>query len=392
MRMAWLTWILLLASCSCTWDGGGDYSTFDQHGYASWPGEYTFLLEPYEDSIFASPTVAWTYDQLRTEATVLRVSFEDDPSLAAFLDTVEVGDIVEWRQSDSCWARYAITALLPPTGRFQVRDFGVKAYTWAPPNDFYVRAFDPDCSGYVVWEGPRSTHQINWPSRDLSFPSSLARHGVWMLYPLTPESSGGASSLPPPPVFWPDFVLPDHIAEVTELPCRGDDAYDDVDLDDYSYNLQILWRDGELPGCDRVHPWWRDAAVPEGWTFDSALWYDDPIRPVYGYFARYLNEHGEVGLRLSVTYHGRVAGQLMLMFDPAEVPSGWSRAARIVDGHHAIVGYSERAPEEGGAFLPVVELFNAETRMHYSVVAEDDRLDSNDVLEIALSLAQGESP
>ena len=30
MRMAWLTWILLLASFSCTSGGGEDYSTFDQ--------------------------------------------------------------------------------------------------------------------------------------------------------------------------------------------------------------------------------------------------------------------------------------------------------------------------------------------------------------------------
>ncbi len=392
MRMAWLTWILLLASFSCTSGGGEDYSTFDQHGYANGPGKYTFLLEPYEDSIYSSPNVARTYDQLRTEATVLRINFEDDPSLAAFLDTVKVGDVVEWRQSDSCWARYAITALLPPTGRFQVRDFGVKAYTWAPPNDPYVRDGTPDCSGYVVWEGPRSTHQIIWPSRDLSFPTSLARHGVWMLYPLTPKSSGSAPTLPPRPVFWPDFVLPDHIAEVAKLPCRDDDAYGDVDPEDYSYKLPILWRDGEVPGCDGVHPWWRDAAVPEGWTIDSALWYDDPIHPLYGYFARYVNEHGEVGLRLSVTYHGRVDGKLMLLSDPAEVPSGWSRAARIVDGRHAIVGYSGRAADAEGAFLPVVELFDAETRMYYSVVAEDDRLDINDVIEIALSLTQGESP
>ena len=269
------------------------YNTFDPTGVVAEPGSYAFLIS--DGDATAAVT---TFRQLLAESTVLRVNVADarGDSQAAFYDNVRAGDVVEWRQSDDCWARYLVAAPPIASAGAATREFEVKAYTYA--------TWDWDCSGAVVAAG---VLEIVWSPPVLARISTVARHGLYYLVGVSPNAS-----LPPLPAWWPDFVLPDHVAAIRDLPC-----------------------------CDGVHPWWREAEVPEGWTLSRVTWGQETGSA--GYTAWYANEHGEAGVRIVVGYWGSRAGTITVMRSDDEGEEAkrlwWLREARIVDGHHAIVSY-----------------------------------------------------
>ena len=80
------------------------YDSYDTSGEVVEPGSYAFLANP------ADPASAvTTYEALRDgSATAVRIheTDADGVSRAAFLHTVEVGDLFEWRQAEDCWVRY----------------------------------------------------------------------------------------------------------------------------------------------------------------------------------------------------------------------------------------------------------------------------------------------
>ena len=285
-----------------------------------------------------------TYEGLRDgTATALRIheTDADGVSRAAFLDTVEVGDLFEWRQAEDCFVRYQVTSMAAASGT-STREFGVKSFT-----DAYA-----GCSGVVAVDGDRG---IDWSppvisSRTLTSP---VRHG---LYHLIPGSWAGATAEP---------VFPrcrDHVAAIRDLPC-----------------------------CDEPHPWWREAEVPEGWALVGVTWGGE-TDPTYGYSAWYRNEHGEAGVEILVGYWARA--QYPWPF-PVWADTTLVREARIIDGHHALVEYSPLGPRHEPDRLPRVSLFNEETRMAYLVIAWDPRLAGSDptaTIAIARSLFEPPNP
>ena len=71
------------------------YDTYDTTGAVAEPGSYAFLADPADTA-----SAVTTYEGLRDgSATALRIheTDADGVSRAAFLDTVEVGDLFEWR-------------------------------------------------------------------------------------------------------------------------------------------------------------------------------------------------------------------------------------------------------------------------------------------------------
>ena len=146
------------------------YDTFDRTGAAASPGSYAFLMPGGQ-----ATSVVTTYEQLRTEASVMRVNVEDShgASWAGFYDTVAVGDVVEWRQADDCWTRYQVTETPEAGGGLSTRDFGVHWVTYA------FTGCNATISGAAA---SRSTWgPANVQSPDITIP---IRHGPWQLVPL----------------------------------------------------------------------------------------------------------------------------------------------------------------------------------------------------------------
>ena len=315
------------------------YDSYDTTAAVAEPGSYTFLADAGD-----TRSAVTTYEGLRDgSATSLRIheTDADGVSRAAFLDTVEVGDLFEWREAEDCWVRYRVTSV-PAASGTSTREFGVKSFT-----DAYA-----GCSGVVAVEGDR---RIDWSppvisSRALTSP---VRHG---LYHLIPSSWAGTTA---EPVFPP---LPDHVAAIRDLPC-----------------------------CDEPHPWWREAEVPEGWTLTGVTWGGE-TDPTHGYSAWYRNEHGDAGVEILVGYWAR--DQYPWPF-PVWADTALVREPRIIDGHHALVQYSPAGLRHEPRRLPEVWLFSEETRMFYLVIAWDPRLAGSDptaTIEIARSLFESPNP
>ena len=115
------------------------YDRFDPTGEASTPGSYAFLMPDGE-----ATRVVETYEELRTASTVMRVHTVDavGVSHAAFYDAVEAGDLFEWRESDDCFVRYAVTEVMSdPTGAVPRKLLAVEWMTYS-----YGRG----CSGSVA--------------------------------------------------------------------------------------------------------------------------------------------------------------------------------------------------------------------------------------------------
>ena len=108
-------------------------------------------------------------------ATALRIhaTDADGVSRAAFLDTVEAGDLFEWREAGDCFVRYKVTELLPDPSGTPRRLPGVEWMTYAFTG----------CSGTVSAEAAASLVFGELP--DLSGASLTAPviHGMFQLAP-----------------------------------------------------------------------------------------------------------------------------------------------------------------------------------------------------------------
>ena len=309
------------------------YDTYDLTGAVTKPGSYAFLM-PDDDGDGMS--VATTYEQLRTESTALRFNLTDadGTSRAGFYRVIEPGDLVEWRQADDCWARYMVTSRPTTVSGTATNEFEVKAFT-----DSYA-----GCSGTVVANGVR---RIGWAPPAISSRALTApvRHGLNHLIP-----AGWLGPIAGAPI----APVPDHVAAIRD------------------------YRGGP-------HPLWRPAEVPQGWSLAGVFWGGE-TDPAYGYTAWYRNEHGEAGVEILVGYWaGEQYPYPLLVYRDTT----WEREPRIIDGHHAIVQYSPLGAKHEPRRLPRVELFNAETRIFYLVIAWDPRLagaDPTATIEIARSL------
>ena len=312
------------------------YGRFDATGNASEPGTYAFLMRDGE----ADP-VATTYEQLRRTSTIARfhVVDADGVSRAARYDAVAVGDLFEWRQAEECWTRYEVTTT--PTTEASVTEFGVRWMTYAFTG----------CSGAIAADTP-STVDFG-PLPDLGNPSLTypVRHGPWQLVPKG----------------WTGAV------EQTERldPPTG---YDWTPV-----STTTLFDARRLP-------FWRDPAVPIGWTLMSAG-VAEGYGPRHGYRATYATT---TGLTAAVIdgYHARTRGRIVKSDCVISC-----RETRVIAGRPARVSYSPPGPFFSVSPRATVWVYDPATQVEYMVQEDSSRLLGGrirDAIAIAQSLFEGE--
>ena len=237
------------------------YDTYDTTGEAAKPGSYAFLEDPADTT-----TAVTTYEDLRDgTATALRIheTDADGVSRAAFLDTVEVGDLFEWRQAEDCFVRYKVTAVKPdPAGTVPRKSLGVESIAYAFTGCSGAIATG-SASGSAANSVSSSTASVTWGALPNLGGTSLTVPIVQGPFQLVPAGWTGATK-PVGQRFPADPTTPE--AETTSL------------------------------AEARTLPHWREPELPEGWQFTYAESGDESES---GYFRAYYD-----GLRLIVSAAG----------------------------------------------------------------------------------------
>ena len=195
------------------------YDTYDTTGAVAAPGSYAFLADPAD-----TRSAVTTYEGLRDgTATALRIheTDADGVSRAAFLDTVEVGDLFEWYEADDCFVRYTVNGV---TAGASTRDFAVKWMTYAFTG----------CSGAVATDATVSVKFGPLPNLGGTGITAPVVHGVYQIVP----------------VGW---------TGATKASVRSERST--------SYPPERLTGDINVA---RQMRYWRDPTVPEGWVFSFA--------------------------------------------------------------------------------------------------------------------------
>ena len=311
-----------------------DYSSFDSTGAATTAGSYGYL-KPDEDSDVGGATEAvTTYEQLRTEATVLVVNVtdgDDDPQ-SGFYESVAEGDLVEWREADDCWARYQVTG--DATGTGAVRSVPVRPYAYSATG----------CSGTV---SASEAARFDWDPPDIPYPALMypIRYGPWLLVPHR--------------VDWTGELEP--TVRVREKP--------------------------EVP-TGSTHPLYRAPTVPDDWVSWPHGWGDDPnYFPEWGYEHHYRGADGYP----AVTIDGLIPARLPIRFDQVLRRGSWYFEARVIEGYPAIVSYVLEHKLDGFSrwYSTLVVLHDPETGLEFWVAGHHATLQGNQVegtIAIALSL------
>ena len=320
------------------------YDRLDAAGEVASAGEWAILG--------GNGEVLATWEQLRSEAAALRVHQTDagGNSWASEFGAVAVNDLFEWRLADDCWVRYRVAgAPVAPPGASGRWEFPIEWHSYA--------ATGAGCKGAV---GTGTVLRVDEAPPAVVRTSEIAspvRYGPYLLAPLgwtgdleepewhgPPASAGGASA-------------------VTRSPL--------VDTDD-------------LAEARRLLPYWRDPALPAGWTFSSA-YAGTVYSPLIGYCAIYFNANGYYGAEICVSYKGtRPNYTPVLATDGSEVYEG-----RMIDGRAARVRYGLPVPTRNNGLPIRVQIFDEDTGIEYEVFGYDPGLRGSNVdsvIAIARSL------
>ena len=310
-----------------------------------------------------------TYEQLRTESTVMRVNVEDihGASWGSFYDAVAVDDVVEWYEADDCWVRYRVTS--SPASTFAAtRDFGVRWDTYAPTG----------CRGTV---SGGAASRMEWRPADVILDASMTspvRHGQYLLIQtgwegivvkrtkdgpgtrhLTGRSVEPQAELLPPPHYRASIDAESPTERVR------------VDISD-------------LAEARRLIPLWRDPEVPEGWTLRRAE-VGTPNSPFYGYKATYVDERGGPTVFVYI-YHPDSRPFFKWVSDGR---GSYVYEARTIDEHQALVKYSPPGPNHDPYTRAEVWIPDEATGITYATVGMDPSLRGANIdplIEITRSL------
>ncbi len=209
---------------------GLPYSTYDTTGQATTPGSYAFL-----DTAGDAVT---TYEGLRDGTTIglrIHTSDADGASRAATYSGVAVGDVVEWREADDCWVRYAVTEVkADPEGTSPRKEFGIewKAYAFT------------GCTGTIT-TGTAVRVTVDPPSFFAPRITSPVRYGPFELVPLG----------------WKGVL-----EEVTKVPRASSGGSGAAGISEGTEDPE--WPSGD-PAVVRQHPLWNEPTLPAGWTISS---------------------------------------------------------------------------------------------------------------------------
>ena len=320
------------------------YNSYDTTGEVAEPGSYAFLANPAD-----TRSAITTYEDLRDgTTTALRIheTDADGVSRAAFLDTVEAGDLFEWRQAEDCFVRYRVTELLPDPSGTPRKLLAVEWMTYAFTG----------CSGAVSVNAVAS---IGWAPPPVTSPdiTSPIRHGPFLLIPSGWAGELGARQAPPPPVA-----------------ARSAPGDSDVPAP--------TWPSTDITEIRR-HPLWSEPDVPEGWTRFYAEADADSIGLRYQDRAR----HGFVEIHIS-------QGLRLPLYNPHIETSpygGRIHEATEIDGRPAVLRYT---PTNDSGLRVTVEVYDYATAVRYRVIAVHWRLnrDYEAVIAIARSLYLDDGP
>ena len=317
------------------------YTTYDTTGAVAEPGSYAFLADPADTS-----SAVTTYEGLRDgTARALRIheTDADGVSRAAFLDTIEVGDLFEWRQAKDCFVRYTVTELLPEPSGTPRRLLGVEWMTYA-------------FQGCQTGSLPASGLMVTFTAADelplehlggTNLTDFAVVHGAWQL---VPEGWTGATEEP----------------TSHEPPGQsGESETTDV-------------------AVASTFPYWREPVLPEGWglSFASTGAFDGPA---YGYGASF-------GPRGGVTISGYYATGRRYARESSHSSGRGVLELLVIAGRPALLRYSPPGPSHVPNASEKLWVYDAATESEYVIFADHLAFDKDDVIAIARSLFEPPNP
>ncbi len=321
------------------------YDSYDTTGEVATPGSYAFLDDPADTT-----SAVTTYEALRDgtmTALLIHKSDAHGASQAALYDAVEAGDLFEWREADDCFVRYKVTEVKPdPAGTAPRKLLAVEWMTYAFTG----------CSGAIAAANAAAT--VDWGELpDLGGVSLTAPvvHGIYQLLPAgwTGEAKESAYHTPPGYSIGEPAVAPG-------------------------------------PAEARMLPYWRDPALPEGWTFSGAR-SGELSDPTYGYCALWSQAQGYDGVEICGLYPTkRVLTEESSWGDGRGV-----NETRTIAGRPARVEYSPAGPNYNGYVAVRVLVYDAATEALYVIRGLDGSLRGKNVdavIVIARSLFEPPNP
>ena len=313
------------------------YDTFDSTGEVTAAGSYAFVSDTADTS-----TAVTTYEALRdgtTTGLLVNKSDTHGASQAGFYDTVETGDVVEWREADQCWVRYRITAT-PASTLGATRAFGIAWVTYAATG----------CTGAANWEAA-PTATLEWSPPNVQTPdvTSPIRHGPFLLIPRGWDGVLGARQRPSP------------IASREASRDSGDPP--------------PVWPSSDIEEIRR-HPLWNEPDIPEGWYRHHATARTDSM------VLRYRDCCGDVEIQISQAIYSLPIHITHVGPNPV---SGRIWEAREIDGHPAVLYYT---PTNDTGWDGMVVIYDVASDIRYAVIPGHWRLnrDYEAVIAIARSL------
>ena len=240
------------------------------------------------------PSVITTWEDLRSEATTLRVHQTDagGASQTGAFGAVAAGDIMEWRKAGDCWVRYRVTAAptRPASGSSR----------WVfPVERLAYAATGAGCTGAVA---ASTTLDVDVDSSAVIRASGIAspvRYGPYLLYP-----SGWTGAL--------EARAPVS-ASATGQAASG---------------ATSRWPSDDS-AVVRQHPLWNDPDVPDGWTLGYA-WAQSSDR-VLGFY----NNADDVHVLVTTITRLKTRPAYHLQTDAGA--SGEIYETRIIDGRPALL-------------------------------------------------------
>ncbi len=331
--------------------GAFRYNYLDTTGRVEAPGSYAFLkdsgdeAEGGRDRRAAGRVVLTTYEELRKEANRLLVHEVDagGTSHAGSYDAVRVGDLIEWRKSEDCFVRYRVRSL--PAAAQSPREFGVEQVTYA-----FTGCLDGTVPASEAIDVKAAAELPDLGGTSLRSP---VVHGRSQIVPEGWTGAVEARVLSPEP----EHHLPFFTTDLAEA---------------------------------RKRPFWREPALPGGWTFVEA--YSGGVdAPSYGYCSRYTNAEGYGGVDIC-GYYATTTGKIQ--------EASWSNGrgvaeARTINGRAAVVLYSPQGPNHERLSAVKVWVHDAETESTYWIGGGDISLRGSNVdaaIAIARSLFESPNP
>ncbi len=297
------------------------YNQFDSTGTATRAGSYAFLMPDGDSEVQGATTAVTTYEQLREESSLLRVSLTDadGASQTRRLRQIMPGDIIEWHQSTDCFVRYTVGEVAVGAARM---DLAVEWMTYAFTG----------CSGAVNASAPVSLKFGSLPNLGGFSLTAPLVHGSYQIVPA--DWTGTIEEpiqLPWVPRNWPE----------------------------YRYREPAI--ENPAPEDAQALPNWRTPTIPADWEL-AFIQYDTPTTFPFGYSALWETPEGYYALIIEGYYRPVLRSAFRT---PSSSPGVME--TRVVDGRPALVLYSPPGPHHSPTYPIRVWIYDPATQAGYKI-------------------------